>query len=1158
MRRIIVILVLVACTPTVARFETNTAPTSIAYPVNPLDLARGAPMATDTPGVRGGTATQFSVSPTLPAGLSLDAQTGTLSGTPTATQASATYHVTASNAFGTVGVDVTIAISDAPPAGLTYAPNPDQITRGLPMTPVTPTWTGGLPTNFITQQTLPDGLVLDAITGTISGTPKSNAPMATITIAASNIFGTSTAAWSVRIADQTPVVVFPNAPYTAVLGINFSSGAPTVSGGAITDCAWLDPSIETITNLHVQGAVQGSTQGATCAVSGIAKNLLPASVAGAPIPLVVSFDGGTASATIDLTVNAKLAIVPPAITVPAASGMQLTFTATGGAPPYAYSILGSGAISLDGTFTAGSRNAPTIVGVTDATGVSAIANVTYVSTFANGPVQTSTIVGTNDLYVGGAFTRLYPLPVSDVAAFYVGNGDVPRGETDLRFDSGTGFSPDVSSVYATAASTDALYFGGNFDAYNGNPTTALVKVSRSGTFDPEFNDLAMFNPGDSVNALAVDDTGLYAGGQLSFYRGAAVNSGIVKLDPTTGDVVSEFFPPSLNPAPPIPPVNAIALNAGSLYIAGSFTGTGFYNSSILKLDAQTGELQSWGSVTQGPQVSGTAYISALASDDAYLYVAGNFTACRQPGAPATFPCGHLARISLTDATFDTAYNSALGAGFNDNVFSLYAAGDGLFVGGLFGELNGSLASNLVKLTTSGSLAKSYSPFSALPDQVSITALAYDGTNIYAGGIVTEYATTPVDNIVAINASTGDIDPTFATYAGATISPLGPSVFAEVLSGDQLIAAGQFQSAGGISRRGVAKLTLDTRAVDPVFDPGTGFTEALQSGIVAALVAAPSSLGPGLYVGGAFNAYQGHAVNDFARIDLSTAAFDNTCVSGGGFNGGVAGVTAMALADSELEVIVGGDFTSYTKGATTPSNSIISLGTNGCGVQWSSAAFSSGVAINAIAASDVTVYAGGTQPGGLTAFDFSGNASSKYNSTANAFNAAVTGIAIDPASPYADVLYVSTVASTKFDSSVGPGQLFAIQNKQSFSTGIFTQHIFDVNSAPVTNVASNGTAVFGPVVFSPGFLFFGGQLNETNIGGVNFDAFLMSFAPGSTLTGTVSTAFNITAQVYNYQYYIQTISLGGGALFIGGSFNAFGASSEGNGMFIDPTLGIPLP
>jgi hypothetical protein len=74
-------------------------------------------IASNSPSFTTNTASSFSVSPALPAGLSLDTTTGVISGTPTAVSAAANYTVTASNACGSVAKVLNISIISSASSG---------------------------------------------------------------------------------------------------------------------------------------------------------------------------------------------------------------------------------------------------------------------------------------------------------------------------------------------------------------------------------------------------------------------------------------------------------------------------------------------------------------------------------------------------------------------------------------------------------------------------------------------------------------------------------------------------------------------------------------------------------------------------------------------------------------------------------------------------------------------------------------------------------------------------------------------------------------------------------------------------------------------------------------------------------------------------------
>ncbi|MBX5461864.1 MAG: putative Ig domain-containing protein [Steroidobacteraceae bacterium] len=103
------------------------APSGLAY-TSPVHATVGVAIDSLSPTVTG-SVSSYSVSPALPAGLTLDTTTGVISGTPTAKAAEATYTITATNSEGSttfpfvLGVNAQTATGqfiDSPVAGLSY------------------------------------------------------------------------------------------------------------------------------------------------------------------------------------------------------------------------------------------------------------------------------------------------------------------------------------------------------------------------------------------------------------------------------------------------------------------------------------------------------------------------------------------------------------------------------------------------------------------------------------------------------------------------------------------------------------------------------------------------------------------------------------------------------------------------------------------------------------------------------------------------------------------------------------------------------------------------------------------------------------------------------------------------------------------------------
>jgi hypothetical protein len=89
-----------------------TAPSNLSYTPATVSGTVGTAINSLTPRVTG-TVDTYSVDPALPDGLSIDASSGVISGTPTAVAASDTYTVTAANEGGSTTATVTVTVNSA-------------------------------------------------------------------------------------------------------------------------------------------------------------------------------------------------------------------------------------------------------------------------------------------------------------------------------------------------------------------------------------------------------------------------------------------------------------------------------------------------------------------------------------------------------------------------------------------------------------------------------------------------------------------------------------------------------------------------------------------------------------------------------------------------------------------------------------------------------------------------------------------------------------------------------------------------------------------------------------------------------------------------------------------------------------------------------------
>jgi len=97
-------------TASVSITVNDAAPSSLSYATNPATYIKGTTIANNTPTSSGGAVASYAVSPTLPAGLTLDTSTGVISGAPTAETAPAGYTITATNTGGSTTVLLGITV----------------------------------------------------------------------------------------------------------------------------------------------------------------------------------------------------------------------------------------------------------------------------------------------------------------------------------------------------------------------------------------------------------------------------------------------------------------------------------------------------------------------------------------------------------------------------------------------------------------------------------------------------------------------------------------------------------------------------------------------------------------------------------------------------------------------------------------------------------------------------------------------------------------------------------------------------------------------------------------------------------------------------------------------------------------------------------------
>lgn len=238
--------------------QSPAAPAGLSYRELAPVYTVGQGIAANAPSSSGGPITGYGIAPALPAGLSLDALTGVISGTPTATAAAADYVVTGTNTAGsaTVTLRLTVQPALAAPASVSYDTPAALYVTTEPIVPNTAQVTGGPASSFTIAPALPAGLSINAATGAVTGTPGAIQSQATYTVTASNAAGSAQTQLKISVTARgswTAAAPIPVARHYSA-AVKLANGKVLVVGGiggtGYTGAADLyDPATDTWTTL---------------------------------------------------------------------------------------------------------------------------------------------------------------------------------------------------------------------------------------------------------------------------------------------------------------------------------------------------------------------------------------------------------------------------------------------------------------------------------------------------------------------------------------------------------------------------------------------------------------------------------------------------------------------------------------------------------------------------------------------------------------------------------------------------------------------------------------------------------------------------------------------------------------------------------------------
>ena len=204
-----------------------SAPSAFSYSSNPVSYGVSVAITPNNASITGTAPITFTTSQ-LATGLTLNAGTGQITGTPTVGGSATNYTITATNAYGSTNVLLNITVLAAP-TGLSYSANPAQYKVGTAVAANTPTVNGTV-SHYSINPSLPTGLVLDTITGVISGTPALPSPATNYTVTASSVAGSTTATLSVTVRLAPSNLSYSTNPASYAANTAITANVPSVQG----------------------------------------------------------------------------------------------------------------------------------------------------------------------------------------------------------------------------------------------------------------------------------------------------------------------------------------------------------------------------------------------------------------------------------------------------------------------------------------------------------------------------------------------------------------------------------------------------------------------------------------------------------------------------------------------------------------------------------------------------------------------------------------------------------------------------------------------------------------------------------------------------------------------------------------------------------------
>ncbi|MFO0704204.1 MAG: hypothetical protein U0525_05845 [Patescibacteria group bacterium] len=328
----------------------------------------------------------------------------------------------------------------------------------------------------------------------------------------------------------------------------------------------------------------------------------------------------------------------------------------------------------------------------------------------------------------------------------------------------------------------------------------------------------------------------------------------------------------------------ITRNGNYTYLGGSFDYAGPLTGAGVIVDASTGAVTNLTGKING-------YISDAVSDGSGgWYVVGTFT---QIGATTRNNIAHI----LSDGSLDSSWNVG-GVGANKYVRNILItnANDYLYVSGGFTSIGGVARTYLAKIQTSNAtVVNTWNALVTSPcgtQEVGGMTLNADESILYFGGCIDTVRGSTRVGVAAVNTSDSTLNSWYPT-GGVKSSGFSAFIYDMLFATDRVYIAGIIDTAGGLTRHGIAAIDLSGNVLAFTADSNNTVVDIAKNGST-------------IFLGGYFNTINSTQRQKIAAVDATSGALTNPDL---GLTWDTSeSVRALTILNGNF--YVGGDFTKF--------------------------------------------------------------------------------------------------------------------------------------------------------------------------------------------------------------------------------------------------------